>query len=195
MGVDDRAADRQPHSHAVRLRRVERLENALQLLRVDAWPSIAYCYENTSVVVFRADQQLSCRQLSEPHCFDGIEDKVEDDLLQLNAISVNGRQSVCKPGLDRDTIPDDRASHHDNHLIDRPIEVKRILSWGRFLDMLAHTADDILSSVGISDDTAKRLPGFIQIRRIHFQETNSHAGIVARSSNGVHYLVGERDSE
>jgi hypothetical protein len=41
MGIDDGPADRQPHSHSAGLRGVESLENALDMLRIDARPGIA----------------------------------------------------------------------------------------------------------------------------------------------------------
>src|SRR5215468_28780 len=41
MGIDDGPADRQPHSRSAGLCRVERLENALAVLRVDARSGIA----------------------------------------------------------------------------------------------------------------------------------------------------------
>ena len=41
------------------------------------------------------------------------------DLLKLNAIPLNGKQSVGKLGLDRDAIPVGHASRQHNHLINR----------------------------------------------------------------------------
>src|ERR1700675_4340037 len=38
MGIDDGPADRQPHSHSARLRRVESLENAIERFRINARP-------------------------------------------------------------------------------------------------------------------------------------------------------------
>src|SRR4051812_7171917 len=38
MGIDDRPTDRQPHSHPAGLRGVQSLENALEMLRINARP-------------------------------------------------------------------------------------------------------------------------------------------------------------
>ena len=98
-------------------------------------------------------------------------------------------------GGDRNPIPRDRAAHHDKRLADRRIEVKRFPSRRCFLDLSTHAANDILGSVNIPDDTAKRLFDFIQIRRVHFQEPHSCTGIVARRSNGVQDFVRQRGSQ
>ena len=42
MGVDDGPADRQPHPHAAGLRRVESIENTLDIFRINAGPRIAH---------------------------------------------------------------------------------------------------------------------------------------------------------
>jgi hypothetical protein len=77
---------------------------------IDALPGIAHCHEHACVGFLAADHQVPCARLNRAHCFNRVQDQVEHDLLQLNAIPLNGNQSVRKPGLDRDTIPDDHAS-------------------------------------------------------------------------------------
>ena len=91
MGLDDRPANRQPHPHAAGLRGVKRIEHALEMRRIDAWPGIAHCHKDTCVVLLGADQQLSCPFLCRAHCFDRVQEQVQDHLLQLNAIAVNGK--------------------------------------------------------------------------------------------------------
>ena len=85
------------------------------------------------MVLLGADQQLSCPRLNRAHRFNRVQDQVQDDLLQLNTIALNGNNLVSKPGLNRDAIPDDCASRQYNHLVDRRIEIKMILSRRRFL--------------------------------------------------------------
>ena len=103
-----------------------------------------------------ADQQLSSPRLDRAHCFNRVQDQVQDDLLQLNTIPLNGKQSVRKPGLDRDTILGDCASRQYNHLIDRRIEIKTLLSRRRFLDVITDAVDDVSGSIGIAHDAAER---------------------------------------
>ena len=90
MGIDDRPADRQPQPRSAGLRREERFENALPMRRIDARPAIVHCYEDARVFLLGADQQLSCSRLDRAHCFNRVEDQVQDDLLQLNAIPLDG---------------------------------------------------------------------------------------------------------
>ena len=55
------------------------------------------------------DRALRKSFLNRAHCFDGVQDQVQDDLLQLNTIRLNVRQPLGEAGLDRDAILDDCA--------------------------------------------------------------------------------------
>ena len=118
MGIDDRPADRQPHADAGGFCGVECLENALQMRRIDPRPGIANGHEDPCLVLFSPNRQFSCPDLNRAHCFNRVQDQVQDHLLQLNAITLNGKQSVRKPGLDRDATPGDYALPQYDHLID-----------------------------------------------------------------------------
>src|SRR6516162_9897114 len=132
VGVDDRPADRQPHSSSAGFSRVEGLENALAMSRIKARPGIAHGHENAGVILLGADQQLSWLRLNRAHCLNRVQSQVQDDLLQLNAVAMNGKQSVSKPGLDRYTVSGDCVSRQHDHLIDSRIEIKTLLSRRRF---------------------------------------------------------------
>ena len=105
MGIDDRPADRQPHSYSAGFRGVESLEDALEMFRINTWASVAHCYEEAICLgLLRADRQFSWPFLNRPHCFDRIHNQVQDDLLQLNTISLNGKRLLRKVGIYRDFI-------------------------------------------------------------------------------------------
>jgi hypothetical protein len=57
--------------------------------RIEARPGIADRHKDAFVVLFGADQQLSCPRLTRAHCFDRVQEQVQDHLLQLNAVAVN----------------------------------------------------------------------------------------------------------
>src|SRR6266571_1369220 len=81
MGIDDGAADRQPHPGSTGLRGVESLENTLEMFRVNARPGIAHGHEGTtSFGLLGADHQLSRPHLDRARCFDRVQDQVQDDL-------------------------------------------------------------------------------------------------------------------
>src|SRR5262245_44904586 len=122
MGIDDGSADGQPHPGAAGLRGVEGLENSLEMFRINARPRIAYSDQDPSLGLLSPDQQFSWPRLDRSHCLDGVEDQIQDDLLHLNAIALNGKQAVREASLDRDAIPDDRTARQCNHLADRLVQ-------------------------------------------------------------------------
>src|SRR5262249_44886661 len=105
-----------------------------------------------------AYQQLPCPRLSRAHGFDRVQDEVQDHLLQLNPITLDGKQRVGKPRLNRDTILDDYASRQYDHFIDCRIEIKTLLSGRRFHHVLTDAINDLSGSIDIANDTGKCAP-------------------------------------
>jgi hypothetical protein len=90
MSFNEGPADRQPNPHSVGLCSVERLEDALQIFRINARPGIAHCHEN----LFRpgllgADRKLSCLSLNSIHCLDRIQDQVQKDGCNTESATIN----------------------------------------------------------------------------------------------------------
>lgn len=54
----------------------------------------------------RADSQLSPSIIERVHCFDRIEDQVQNDLLQLNALAFDERQARVEVGLQGNAMPE-----------------------------------------------------------------------------------------
>jgi len=164
MGLDDGPANRKPHPYSAGLRGVESLENAIEMVRINARPGIAHGHENaTGLGLLGTDQQLPWPRLDRAHGFDRVQDQVQHDLLQLNTIPLDGSQPLRKAGLDRDSILGDFASRQYNHLVDRLIEIKTPLSRRRFLDLVTDAVDDISGSIGVAHDRVKRFPDFVQV--------------------------------
>jgi hypothetical protein len=145
---------------------------------IDARPGIAHCHEDAVAILLGADQQLPCPRVNRAHCFNRVQDQVQDHLLQLNAIPLKGKQSVCKPGLDRDAIPDEYASRQYDHLIDCRIKIKTLLPGRRFLDLLTNAVDDVSGSIDIANDTAERFPDLAQVGGLHVQKILGSTGML-----------------
>jgi hypothetical protein len=164
VGVDDGPADRQPHPNSAGLRGVESLENALDMFQINPRPRIAHRDEDAVCpALLGADQQLTRPPVDRAHCFGRVQDQVQDDLLQLNPISLNGRQPLAQAGLNGNSILGDCASRQHNHLIDRFIEIKTMLSRRRFLDLVTDPVDYVSRSIGIAHDAVEGFPDLADV--------------------------------
>jgi len=75
MGIDNGPAYRQSHPRSAGLGGVKRLENALEMFRINARSRIAYCDEDAILLaLLGTDQQLTCPGLDRAHCVDGVQD-------------------------------------------------------------------------------------------------------------------------
>ena len=84
---------------------------------------------------------------------------------------------------------------NDDHFVDRDIEVKTLLSWRRFLDVVPNPVDDVPGSIGIAHDAGERFSDLAQIWRLHFQEVQGCTGIVACGSDRLLDFVSDRSGE
>jgi len=141
-----------------------------------------------------ADQQLPW-PIDRAHCFDRVQNQVQDDLLQLNTIPLNGRQLLRRLQLERNTMSGDCAPRQFNHLGDRLIKIKAILSRRRLLYMSPDTVDDAAGSIGIAHDTPERFSDFAQIWRSLGQEIQSCSGVVACGGDRLLDFVSERSRQ
>ena len=111
--------------------------------------------------------------------------------MQLNTISLNGSQPLRQACLDGNSILGDCASRQHNHLIDRFIEIKTMLSRRRFTDPV----DDVSGSIGIAHDTAKRFPDLAQVWRLLIQKIEGRAGVVAGGGDWLCDFVRQRGGQ
>jgi hypothetical protein len=162
MGIDDGPADRQPHPHAAGLRGVESLEHALALVRNNSRSRITHGDNSIRLLLLGADHQLS-RPIDRAHCLDRVQDQIQDDLLQLNTIPLNGKQLLRKPHLERNPMLGNCAPRQFDYLGDRLIKIKPILSRRRFLGVSPDTVDDVAGSISVAHDTPERFSDFVQI--------------------------------
>jgi len=124
MSINDGTADREPHPRSIGLSGVECLEDVLDMRGIDTGPQISHCHEDTCRVPLSRDRQLSRPRPDAAHRFNRVENQVEHDLLQLNAIAMNRERPFREPSLDRDPIVGDCAPRQSNHLVDSLIQIE-----------------------------------------------------------------------
>jgi hypothetical protein len=135
VSLDDRPANGQAHPQALRLGRVEGLEQAVRTLWVQPRTGIAHGDEHAARGTrLSADPQLPRPLVDASHGFDRVEDQVQDHLLQLDAVAVHGRQAPRELGLQRDALPQHFAPGQGDDVEGGLVEVEPILVWGRLLD-------------------------------------------------------------
>ena len=139
-----------------------------------------------------ADQQLSRPLADAAHRFDGVDDQVEDHLLQLDSISLNERQALRELRLHRDAVLHHFASGQGNDLEDRFVDLQAILPWGRLLDEGTDPADDVAGSLAVLDDATERLPDLLQIRRLGAKPAQGGIGIGDCRRNWLADFMGNR---
>src|SRR5215475_7991761 len=122
---DDELADEQSHPHAGRLGRVEWVENTSNIFRAYAWSRVSYGDGDVGRPVHRsADRHFARTLCALSQCLDGVDNQIQNHLLQLNPISFDERQSLCKLRMHRDAVLHRLAARKLNHLVDRPIELR-----------------------------------------------------------------------
>jgi hypothetical protein len=164
MGLGDRAADRQPHADPIGLARVEGLEQSVELLRIEPRTGILHFDEH--IVRFHAghDRKLARSAADTAHRFDGIDDEIDEYLLQLDPIRREERQVSHKPALQADAIAMHFGLGQSDDFADCLIDVQEVTPRRHFLYERANAADDPAGASAIPDDTTERLSDFVQIR-------------------------------
>src|SRR5262245_18026568 len=75
MGVDNRATDRQAHTQAVRLGRIEGLEEMVQALRINPRTRVLHCdHDVLRLISTRSNQQRSWALADTTHGLDSVHD-------------------------------------------------------------------------------------------------------------------------
>jgi hypothetical protein len=152
------------------------------MLPINARPRVTHCHVHAvCLALLGADHQRPWPLFEGAHCFDRIQNQVQDDLLQLNTISLNGKRPLHKVGIYRNSILGDCASRQSNHLIDGLTEIKANLLRSLFLDVITDPVDDLSGSIGIAQDAVEGFSNLTQIRRLLDQKIQGRTGVVARA--------------
>jgi len=129
-------------------------------------------HEGACLVRPGADQQLSSSLLDRAHCFSRVKKQIQQDLLQLNAISKNRKQHFRKPSLDRNAIPDGHTLRQTITSLIAALRSKRCFRGGAFLILLPDPIDDLSGSICVRNNAGERFPDLTQVRRLHLQKNS-----------------------
>src|SRR5690606_35337994 len=120
VGADDRAADGQAHPDAVILGGKEGFEDRFGI--GDAVPGVADLDRDVVTVGGAADPQLPLRGTI-GHRVPGVDDQVEDDLLELHAVGDDRWNAPSKLQVDRDLAGGQVRALEPEHFEDALVHV------------------------------------------------------------------------
>src|SRR5215475_11727953 len=124
---DDGLADRQSHPHACRLSRVEWVKKTSNIFRAYAWSRVSHGDGDVGRPVHQsADRHFAWTLSTLRQCLNGVHNQIQNHLLQLNSISFDERQSLCKLRMYRDAVLHRLAARKLNHFVDRAIELRTL---------------------------------------------------------------------
>src|SRR4051794_16810087 len=196
MPFDDRTADRQPHPQTGRLRGVEGRENVLGALRRKTGPRIAHCHEHAVRVGFaRADEQLSRAIADAAHRLERVDDQVQEYLLQFDTVSFDEWQAVRELCPYRGAALRGFATRELDHLVDRLVDVHRLLARRRLPDQITDPAKYVPCPIGILDNFPERLLYLVDVRRLGVQPPQRRLGVGRRRGDRLVDFVGDRGCE
>src|SRR5262249_60290556 len=121
-----------------------------------------------------------------------VDNQVEQDLLQLNPISVDTRQTFRQLRSRRDAILQNLSTGQGYDLKHRLIDLHVLLPRRRLLDKGPDTVDDVAGLLAGADDTAERLPDLLQIRRLSLEPRQPGLTVTCGRGRPVTCLAGKR---
>src|SRR5262249_32569924 len=141
----------------------------------------------------RPNQQLAWTIARTAHGLDGVDDQIEDDLLQLDAIRQDAWRLtpiIGEANLQPDIAALHFAARQGHDLAYRLVDVDPVLLRRRFRREGADAADDLPRSMTLRGDTRDRLPRFLQLLR--GEPAQARTGVIDDGSQRLVDLMGNR---
>src|SRR3974390_448448 len=101
MRLNDQTADGKAHPHATAFGREKSAENPLTNFRRNSDACISHRNKDLFIVQRGAYVDLSRSLRRHIHGLDGVEEQIENNLLQLNMVTQNRRQLISQFNLER----------------------------------------------------------------------------------------------
>src|SRR5262249_22211322 len=177
--LHDGATDRQPHSHPLRLGRVESVEDLFEVLPVK--PDAGVLHGDERFVRFiwtRADEQLSRPARRRSHRLDTVHHEIENDLLQLHSVTKHGRQIGGQIHAQRHTFSGRFIPRQLDDLSNGLVDVQpRLLRIG-FPQERSNPGDDLARPIPIADDAPGGFASLIEVGRGAVQPSQAGAAFI-----------------
>src|ERR1700754_2772964 len=159
--LDNRAADRQSHSHALRLRRKERIEKPFDVLFTNARARVSHDYLCVPrIEAARADPQFPPPSRNAQHCLHSVHHKVNDDLLQLHTVGTHVRRRTRVAGIHLDTVTIQIATHQLDGFFHYDVQIEIHRNRIALLRDRSYLAHHIARAPGIANHLVDRLFDF-----------------------------------
>src|SRR6185437_2066608 len=154
MTLNDGPAHRKPDPHTLLLRRMERLEKLIHVLRNEPDPHVLHAQTHVMVSIrFGPDQQLSRPVLDIDHCVRGVPEQIQDHLLKLDTVRQNRWECAVKLRPQNDTVSLKLTPGQRNHLPRSLSQVDRFNDEVFSSKKVAQTCDDFGSAVAVANGT------------------------------------------
>src|ERR1700730_1549349 len=157
VSFDDRPANSQTYAHALGLRRVERLKNAVDPFRIDTRPRVFHRdHYAIRFARFRFHPQNAWALRYGAHGIDRVRNQIQEDLLQLDAIAQDLKRFCFKFGLERNLLVLQLALHKREDLLDQLVQVDRSSFLTIFLEHRSDRTDNLARTMTVVDDARQR---------------------------------------
>src|SRR5690349_11591072 len=160
MRFNDRSADGESHAEALRLGGHERLENTVQVFASDSAAPVANGAHHLATAAFEArrDRDAALVYVERRHRLAGVDDQVEDDLLQLDAITQDQRQIGIEYDVDRNVSRQEIVPRKFEHVLDHVGQVDGLAGNFAALEHGTQSLDDFGRADVVGDDVADHVP-------------------------------------
>ena len=163
------------------------------MLRVDADPGVLHGHQHSIIPVGpRANDDLARPVLNRRHRLDGIDDEIEDHLLQLNPVGDHRRQLGRQVEAQRHVVQPQLRAHDGQHVEDDAIDVRRRLPGRALRRELADALNHLGRPLALRHDPLQRTPHTFEVRARRSQPVQGGIGIGHDGAERLVHLVGDR---
>ena len=193
MGLDDGSTDRQPHAQPGDFGGDERLEDALEVDVLHAGTAVAHRdLDGARMMLGGLDAEKSLPGRAIGHGFRGVEQDVEDDLLELDGVAEHPRQVLRQREVHADALRLQLAAQQHHHLHDERVDVRRLVFRRLLAEQRPQPANDLGCPLGVGSDIGQRLPELSLIGGSTREHQASRLGVGGDRGQWLVDLVGQR---